>query len=189
MENNKKNKKIVFIIIAVVIVLAILITGVIFFIKNINKGNPEKVLEEYMGYINEGKYEELYNFLSDSSKNKISEEDFINRNKKIYSGIEMSDLKVNVTNVEKAVNGTAKVTYDTKMDSLAGEIDFTNEMEFVKNKKNEYVIDWSSNCIFPNLNSTDKVRISTQSAKRGNICYSCYKWRNIISRNSTRKIR
>ena len=72
MENNKKNKKIVFIIIAVVIVLAILITGVIFFIKNINKGNPEKVLEEYMGYINEGKYEELYNFLSDSSKNKCN---------------------------------------------------------------------------------------------------------------------
>ncbi len=55
------------------------------FIINKIKTDQEDTLNEYVSKINDEKYNEMYELLDESSKNKISEEDFVTRNKKDIS--------------------------------------------------------------------------------------------------------
>ena len=160
-----KNKK-VLISILVVLVIAIIV-AVAIFVVNRNKVKPEDTLYTYISLINEQKYDEMYQMLSSDSKSEISQEDFVNRNKNIYNGIDAVNVKVEVSNVEKE-DGVTKLTYSESMSTSAGNIDFTNVARLVKEDK-EYKINWSSSMIFPELRNTDKVRVSSIEAKRGEI--------------------
>ena len=51
---------------------------------------------------------------------------------------------------------------------FAGEVKFQNEVNFIK-EKFEYKLVWKDSIIFPQLESTDKVRIDTVEAERGQI--------------------
>ena len=160
-----KNKKVI-IGILVAIILIIIVAVVIFLVLN-NKGNPEVVLKDYFSKISEQKYEDAYDYLSSSSKDKIAKETFVNKNDSIYSGIDMTDLTTDITNVEKSNDG-AKITYTQRMNSSAGEVSFTNTATLVKEDK-EYKLNWSNSIIFPDLGENDKIRVKTLSAERGNI--------------------
>ena len=160
-------KKIVLGTIIIVLLIALVI-GIIF-VLNKPKTNPEEIWKKYISNINEQKYEELYNMLTEDSKNRISQEDFINRNKNIYEGIDMTNMQVEITGVEEENNTTSKISYNLTMDTEAGKINFSNIVRLTKDKENAYLVNWSSNLIFPQLGNTDKVRIKTISAKRGTI--------------------
>ena len=153
------------ILIIVIIVLMIAGIGGYFYYKK-NQNKPEDTLKEYVSKINEEKYNEMYELLDESSKNKISEEDFVTRNKKIYQGIDMSNMKIEIKNIQKS-GKKRTITYTTKMDASGGEITFDNEITL--NNEKEYKIEWSSNLIFPELEDTDKVRVSTSKPSRGKI--------------------
>lgn len=60
------------------------------------------------------------------------------------------------------------VTYQTSFDTVAGTISFGNEATFLK-CEDGYKLVWDDSMIFPNLTSTDKVRVSTTQAERGEI--------------------
>ena len=78
----RKNKKVIIgIIIAVILIIAIIV-GIV--VMNMPKEKPEEVLNTYISYINEQNYEAMYEKLSNSSKESISQEDFITRNQNIY---------------------------------------------------------------------------------------------------------
>ena len=47
-----------------------------------------------MSYIEEGKYDQMYDMLSETAKNSISKDDFISRNENIYSAIEAKNIKI-----------------------------------------------------------------------------------------------
>jgi len=161
------NKKVVIGIIAGVVVAII---GVVaFFMLNQSKTNPEDVWQSYIKLVNEQKYEEMYAMLTQESKSQISQEDFITRNKNIYEGIEMSEMKAEITAVEEESSSIRKISYNLTMNTEAGNVNFTNAVRLTKDKEKGYLINWSSTLIFPKLNSTDKVRIKTISAERGTI--------------------
>lgn len=161
-QSNKSTKTILFILIIVLL-------GVCgYFAYNYFSANPAQYLEEYVSKINEEKYEEMYQMLDDESKAKISEEDFVKRNKNIYSGIDMANMQITVNGINREGTNKAKVQYTTKMNTSGGEISFDNTVVLVK-KENAYKINWSSNLIFPNLNETDKVKVSSNKATRGSI--------------------
>ena len=107
--------------------------------------------------------------LTEESKAQISQEEFIKRNKNIYEGIEMSDMTAEITAIEEENSSVRKLDYNLTMNTEAGEIDFTNTVRLTKDKEKGYLINWNHNLIFPQLSSTDKVRIKTISAKRGTI--------------------
>ena len=160
-----KNKKVIIIaLISVIIICAIV--GIIIYI-NSTKEKPEDTLNTYISLINEQKYEEMYNLISEEAKSKISQEDFITRNKNIYKGIDAYDIKITVSETTKE-DGIYKVAYSQSMSTSAGTISFTNTAKFVKEDK-QYKLNWSSSMIFPELRDTDKVRVATISAKRGEI--------------------
>ena len=155
-------KKILSLIIIILIISSIV--GYYFYKQNNNK--PEDILNEYISKINNEKYDEMYQLLDEESKQKISEEDFISRNKKIYQGIDMSNMKIEIKNIQKA-GSKRTINYTTKMDASGGEITFDNKVTL--SNENGYKINWSSNIIFPELEDTDKVRVSTTKPVRGRI--------------------
>lgn len=164
-----KNKKIIIIVISIILILAISVgIGITIYFNNKPKNKPEDVLQTFASYINDKKYEDMYSLLSSKSKANISEEDFIKRNKNIYEGIEAENFSVDIQSIENE-NKLAKVTYKNSMDTMSGHVDFTNTVTLELNEEKEYKIDWTSNLIFPKLNTEDKVRGKTIEAKRGSI--------------------
>ena len=164
-----KNKKIIIIVISIILILAISVgIGITIYFNNKPKNKPEDVLQTFASYINDKKYEDMYSLLSSKSKANISEEDFIKRNKNIYEGIEAENFSVDIQSIENE-NKLAKVTYKNSMDTMSGHVDFTNTVTLESNEEKEYKIDWTSNLIFPKLNTEDKVRVKTIEAKRGSI--------------------
>lgn len=164
-----KNKKIIIIVISIILILAISVgIGITIYFNNKPKNKPEDVLQTFASYINDKKYEDMYSLLSSKSKANISEEDFIKRNKNIYEGIETENFSVDIQSIENE-NKLAKVTYKNSMDTMSGHVDFTNTVTLELNEEKEYKIDWTSNLIFPKLNTEDKVRVKTIEAKRGSI--------------------
>jgi len=164
-----KNKKIIIIVISIILILAISVgIGITIYFNNKPKNKPEDVLQTFASYINDKKYEDMYSLLSSKSKANISEEDFIKRNKNIYESIEAENFSVDIQSIENE-NKLAKVTYKNSMDTMSGHVDFTNTVTLELNEEKEYKIDWTSNLIFPKLNTEDKVRVKTIEAKRGSI--------------------
>ncbi len=159
-----KSKKGIIIAIIVIIIIVAIIVGY-FFLKQ-EKSDPEQVLNDYIAKINEEKYDEMYQMLDEDSKQKISQEDFITRNKNIYQGIDMSNMKIEIKN-EDTSGKVSNITYQTKMNTVGGEVSFENTITLNKNSDKQYKIAWSSNLIFPDLNDTDKVRVTTNEATRG----------------------
>ena len=164
-HKNKKNTKKHYIFI-LLILLIIIIGG--YFIFNYFFSNPTKYLEEYVSKINEEKYSEMYQMIDDESKARISEEDFIKRNKNIYSGIDMANMQITINGIKREALNKVKLDYTTKMNTSGGEINFNNSVVLTRKEKT-YKINWSSNLIFPNLNDTDKVKVSSNKAIRGSI--------------------
>ena len=160
-----KNKKIVMGIIMAVLVIVAIIVGIV--MMNMPKEKPEEVLNAYFSAINDKKYEDMYNYLSNSSKESISQEDFITRNENIYEGIDSSNIKINVTEVTNE-DKKKKVSYSEEMVTSAGTINFDNTAYLVKEDKT-YKLEWSSSLIFPGLQRDYKVRVETLRGKRGSI--------------------
>ena len=162
------NKKVIIGIIVAVIIVMIIGGVVAFFMINQTKTKPEEIWKKYVSCINEQKYEEMYEMLTEDSKSQISQEDFVKRNKNIYEGIDMTNMQIEITAVEEE-SSIRKISYNSVMDTEAGKIDFSNQVRLTKDKEKGYLINWSSSLIFPQLNSTDRVRIKTISAERGSI--------------------
>lgn len=112
----------------------------------------------------------MYELIEDKLKAEYTEEVFTSRHRNIYSGIEAKNITVDNITVEEKSKGSAKLSYNMSMDTLAGNISFKNNVYLEKNDKNEYQIAWSSsNMIYPGLDDSDKVKISKVKAKRGSI--------------------
>ena len=83
-----KGKKNIYIIVGTLVVIVPLIVCICaWFIYN-STHKPEAKLNEYVTLLQNSQYEDMYELLDSTSKAKISQEDFVARNKNIYSGIE-----------------------------------------------------------------------------------------------------
>ena len=163
-----KKKTIIWIIVAIV-VIATIIGSIATVVLTRRANKPENVWQQYVAYINEQNYDEMYNMITEDSKAQISKDDFVKRNKNIYDGIDMTDMQVQIISVEKENNNTSKISYKQTMDTDAGNVEFENTVRLSRDKEKEYLVNWSSSLIFPTLGSNDKVRIKTISAERGAI--------------------
>ena len=158
----EKKKVLIGVIVLVIIVVAIIIGVVI--IQNNEKDKVKDLVTEYFSLVNDKNYDELYSKVASMN---MSKDDFITRNKNIYEGIDCTNIEINITNVEKVDKGY-NVTYNQKFFTSAGEVEFGNIANVVKEDK-ELKLKWDSHIIFPQLNDDEKVRVSTIKAKRGSI--------------------
>ena len=155
------DKKKSIIIIAVIAIVVLSSISIIFF--NREKSNPEDIIKQYMAYITEKNYDAMYELTTKET----AREDYITRNENIYEGIEISKLDINIAKTTKK-GKEAEIVYSTSMSTIAGEVNFSNTANLVK-EDGTYKIKWSSNIIFPTLNDEYKVKVETLRAKRGTI--------------------
>ena len=148
----------------IAIIILVCIKGLLTNKKNMLK-TPEVLLIEYMNHISKQEYGKMYEMLCVEASGNISQEDFIKRNSAIYEGIEVCNMTVKVLAYDKK---KMKVTYRTSFDTVAGNISFKNDAFFMEMKEG-YKLVWDDSLIFPDLTSSDKVRVSTIQAKRGDI--------------------
>ena len=88
------------VIIIVSSIIAILIIGIIvFFVIQSQGEKPEEALNRYISLINEKKYEDMYQMISDTSKEKVTKENFIERNQAIYEGIDMANMNLTIKTI------------------------------------------------------------------------------------------
>lgn len=159
-------KKKLFIIIPIVIAIILIAVTLIIYLNVINSQKPEDVLTHYFSLIEQEKYEEMYNLVN--LPENYSKEDFLARNKNIYQGIEANNIQLEIQTVKKEKNN-ATISYINKMNMKGGQIEFNNTASLTKNKDKEYIINWSSNLIFHELNNNYKVRVSSTDSKRGSL--------------------
>lgn len=165
------SKKVKIIILIFVAILLVVISAIIF--KVVLNKNIEKQKNTVLGYfscINDKDYEKMYEFLSSTSKENISKEDFIKRNKNIYEGIDTTSLEIKIKKLSKLKENKkqVQVIYDENFFTSAGEVSFCNTLILVKENK-EYKLNWNSKLIFPELEDDYKVRFSNLKSKRGSI--------------------
>ena len=165
-RHKRKKSRLLWIAIAVIgmaaITVAVCVAGM--FKKEDVWKTPEELLVEYMNHIPAQEYEQMYAMLHIEASGNVSQEDFIKRNSAIYEGIEIQNMAVEIIAYDEE---QLTVTYQTSFDTVAGEISFENEAVFLG--EDGYKLVWDNSLIFPNLASTDKVRVSTTQANRGEI--------------------
>ena len=166
-RHKRKKSRLLWIAIAVIgmaaITVAVCVAGM--FKKEDVWKTPEELLVEYMNHIPAQEYEQMYAMLHIAASGNVSQEDFIKRNSAIYEGIEIQNMAVEIIAYDEE---QLTVTYQTSFDTVAGEISFENEAFFLEGEDG-YKLVWDDSLIFPNLASTDKVRVSTTQANRGEI--------------------
>lgn len=152
---NRNRKK--YIAIGGLVAIVVIVAVVLFFLLSGN--NNESTLKNFYAQISEKKYEDMYNSLSSESQKSYDQQTFVERNQNIYEGIEASNFQIEVT--DETDN---KLTYNVKMNTIAGEVTFENKTTIEDGK-----IVWDDSFIFPDLTQNDRVRVSEDEAIRGQI--------------------
>ena len=158
-KRKKTRSRLLWIAIAVIgiaaVISAVCVAGMLATKENAWK-TPEELLVEYMDHIPKQEYEEMYAMLHIEASGNVSQEDFVTRNSAIYEGIEVQNIAVQIIAYDEE---QMTVTYQTSFDTVAGTISFENKALFLKDEEG-YQLVWDDSLIFPNLASTDKVRVS-----------------------------
>lgn len=161
-RSSSRKKSMVLPVVLIVAVIVIIAAGVFLFFRLRGTGeNPSDILKNYFSYITSQDYEKMYNLVDAGD---VSKDDFISRNQNIYEGIGCSNVKVKIKSEE-----TDSVSYSVTLTTLAGEISYDNTARFTDDSEKGTVLVWDDSVIFPELTSTDKVRIYTDEAARGQI--------------------
>ena len=171
MAKNKKGKKhnskkkILLLTGGGILVLAAAAVGGVLLYQNVFSGSREEVLKEYMAYIEECRYEDMYDLLDSSSQEAVSQEDFVTRNQNIYEGIEVSDIQLDISGEQ---DRGQPLSYSVVMNTVAGEISYDNTTAFER-EDGDWKIVWTDALIFPSLGESDRVSVTTLEAERGSI--------------------
>ena len=134
---KKTAKGLVFLVMIVAFILAG--AGYVAYERLIRE-KPEELLAEYMGCIEKQEYKTMYSMIVQDVR-KLSEQEFTERNSKIYEGIEARNLKLEVTGT-KTEKKEVTVSYRMSLDTVAGEAEFKNRAVF-RDTEDGYKLVWS----------------------------------------------
>ena len=73
--------------IAAAVLIVVIVAAVI-----LTRATPQKSVQAFVSLLQEGKYEEMYDYLSSDAKERWSKEDFVARNQNIYAGVEAENF-------------------------------------------------------------------------------------------------
>lgn len=149
--------------------VAVILAGVLIWIlRKPAKTSPEELLTAYVEKLGQADYEGMYGMLSLDSQESITKEEFVERNQKIYEGMEASDFELTQKEAAEGADKDVEIPYTLSMETLAGPVKITWKASFTEEEE-RYGLNWSHSMIFPDLGAEDKVNISRQAAERGSI--------------------
>ncbi len=170
-RRKRKSRALLWIILALVLAIGAGIMSYLF-LQNRRKAampTPDELFSQYTAYLSGGSYEKMYDMLDEQSRQEITLEDFVTRHKNIFGGIEAANIQAAVTGTEEKEDGVAVVSFQMSLDCLAGPISFPNQVTFLKDEEGAYHMAWNDRVIFPEFSRTDKVRVTTEKAERGQV--------------------
>ena len=92
-----------------------------------NFSKPALVLRKFYKDINDHKYEDLYNLvITDMSK-----DEFINKLKSVYDGIEVSSAWISIS-INFDNDDDVNLRYITNLNTIAGKLTFSNRVNLIK---------------------------------------------------------
>jgi Cell division protein FtsI/penicillin-binding protein 2 len=156
-------------LIAIVVVIAAVLAGCS------RSQKPEDAFNAYISSWQKKDFKTMYSILSKDSQGSITEQEFINRHQNIYDGIVLTDISIKPDypkDLKADKNGEVHISFNVKMTTGAGPVEFTNNAVLVKEKKDKsdiWGIKWSVGMIFPQMVQGDKVVFTPNNAKRGEI--------------------
>ena len=128
-----------------------------------NFSSPARVIRAFYKNVNNHKYEELYNLVETD----MSKEEFNNKMKSVYDGMEVSSAWVTIS-INLKNSDVVNLKYVTNLNTVAGKLTFSNKSTLVK-VNGKYKIKWDNSFLYPKLKNNQKIRVSTLKAKRGAI--------------------
>lgn len=128
-----------------------------------NFSSPARVIRAFYKNVNNHKYEELYNLVETD----MSKEEFMNKMKSVYDGMEVSSAWVTIS-INLKNSDVVNLKYVTNLNTVAGKLTFSNKSTLVK-VNGKYKIKWDNSFLYPKLKNNQKIRVSTLKAKRGAI--------------------
>lgn len=171
MQKKRRRRTLKYLII-MIFIITIVTFGLLYLYFIIQKTTktttPQALILDYMKHIEKQEYEAMYSMLAPQSTANINQEKFISRNANIYEGIETQNLTVDNIQIINQEEETVTISYNTSFHTIAGDIQFENQASFVETEDG-YKLIWDDSLIFPDLSDSDKVRVSTSKAVRGEI--------------------
>ena len=128
-----------------------------------NFSSPARVIRAFYKNVNNHKYEELYNLVETD----MSKEEFTNKMKSVYDGMEVSSAWVTIS-INLKNSDVVNLKYVTNLNTIAGKLTFSNKSTLVK-VNGKYKIKWDNSFLYSKLKNNQKIRVSTLKAKRGAI--------------------
>lgn len=158
------------------LIFSILLTTLLLLTGCTEQPKPEQRLADYTKLWNQQDFAKMYDYVSASTKKKMTKTQFIERYEKIYQGIEIKNLKVTYKQPEDPDkhddNEKVKLTYAVSMNTIAGPVTFKQQATLSKEGKEEqenWYINWNASHIFPQLDDDEKVSVDVYPAVRGEI--------------------
>ncbi|MEF2290531.1 penicillin-binding transpeptidase domain-containing protein [Virgibacillus dokdonensis] len=160
-----------------IVIAIILLVGVITACSDDN-ATPSDRFSNYINHWNKKEFDKMYAMLSKSAKENYPTEQFVDRYKKIYQDLNVSDLKIEAETLsdkesEKAMeDGKVSIPFSVSMKTTAGPISFDYEANLIKQEdedKENWYVDWDTGFIFPEMKDSGELLIDSTTPARGEI--------------------
>ncbi|MGE7778647.1 penicillin-binding transpeptidase domain-containing protein [Peribacillus sp. NPDC097264] len=160
------------------LVFGCLLMSVLFLAGCSEEPSPEERFAAYTKLWNKQDFAKMYDYLSADTKKQVSADEFAERYKKIYKGIEANQIKVGYTQPkeeeakEHKDDEKVKLAYTVDMNTLAGAVSSDHKATLVKeerDKEENWYIKWDESYIFPDLKAGEKISVESYPAIRGEI--------------------
>ncbi|MDC3412207.1 penicillin-binding transpeptidase domain-containing protein [Aquibacillus sp. 3ASR75-11] len=146
--------------------------------SNEDEVTPDDVMKEYVDNWNEQKFSEMYDMLSNESRELYPTEKYVDRYQKIYNDLQVENLDISFEGLSEEEQktsleeGKATIPINVKMTTLAGPIEFQYETTLVQQDSEDeksWNVTWDPGLIFPALKDGGDIRFETEYPKRGEI--------------------
>ncbi|NBJ69572.1 MULTISPECIES: penicillin-binding transpeptidase domain-containing protein [Clostridia] len=143
-----------------------------------NNATPNDRFSNYIKHWNKQEFGKMYKMVSKSTAESYPTEQFVDRYKKIYQDLHVSDLKIEAKKIskeesDKAVDsGKATIPFTVSMKTMAGPISFDYEANLIKQGEEDeenWYIEWDPGFIFPEMKDGGELRIESTPPVRGEI--------------------
>lgn len=163
-RTQKKNKMMIPLIGVGVLILAS--GGSYFAYKKYDSSKKEKVLQQLVTNFEKKEFKAMLNSFSDESfkQEGLSKKEAVEKYDTIFNNLNVSGIKGKIAKQEK---DSFQLSF--KMTTPFGSLEDINYEGKLIKKEGNYVIDWNYSFIFPDMANGDKVYMSQNTPKRGDI--------------------
>lgn len=131
----------------------------------------EKTIQQFVDRLENGDYKKAMSLtqIDSKTKNALSEKEALEKYQNIYGSVNVKGLEISDLDIAKKENNTYSFSYKAKMNTSLGELKNLSYHGTLSKDNGTFKINWQPDLIFPQMEGTDKVSLTSEDAKRGDI--------------------